>query len=117
MMSNQETLLAFYLREFKISATFESVNAGNLFLDHEAAAKALGLPPERLEHLQQAGLIECAYFYNPLAGVNDMAAAKMYLVSVLKEWFIANRNYIAPMPTVLKYGAWQEDSRIIKWKK
>ena len=112
-----EPLLDYYTGRFLAVATLERVSEKNLYLDHEAAAKTLGLPPERLEHLQQAGLIECAYFYNPLAGVNDMAAAKMYLVSVLKEWFIANRNYVAPMPTVLSYGSWEEDSRIIKWKK
>lgn len=112
-----ETLLDYYTGRFEAVATLERVSEKNLYLDHEAAAKALGLPAERLEHLQQAGLIECAYFYNPLAGVNDHAAAKMYLVSVLKEWFIANRNYVTPMPTVAKYWSWGENSRIIKWKK
>lgn len=114
-MTNQEPLLDYYTGRFKAVATLERVSEQNLYLDHEAAAKALGLPIERLEHLQQAGLIDCAYFYNPLAGVNDMASAKMYLVSVLKDWFNANQDYFAPMPTVPSYGTWQEDSRIIKW--
>lgn len=47
-METTETILDNYFKVFKASVNLERVDKNNLYLNHDAAAKALGLKPENL---------------------------------------------------------------------
>lgn len=114
-MSIQETQLAFYLREFKTSARLESVNASNLFLDYEAAAKALGLSSDFLGSLRHQAEMPCAFYYNPLADSISSIAATMYSVEALAKYIDKCKNFAPPRPIATACNSATEDPRLIIW--
>ena len=111
----QETLLASYLREFKASARLESVNASNLFLNHEAAAKALGLSSVFLGSLRHQAEMPCAFYYNPLTDSISSIAATMYSIETLTKYIDKCKNFAPPRPIATATSSATEDPRLIIW--